>query len=95
MKKHISNNKIIGFIEKNLVKEIQKDLVNFQIINERDFDEVPALLLAIERSRIDMVLFLLEQGARVNLKDQENRTALSLAVFKDDPNLIKTLISLY
>ena len=33
-------------------------------INERDFDEVPALLLAIERSRIDMTLFLLEQGAR-------------------------------
>ena len=29
-------------------------------INERDFDEVPALLLAIERSRIDMTLFLLE-----------------------------------
>ena len=27
------------------------------------------------------------------MKDQENRTALSLAVFKDDPNLIKTLIS--
>ena len=62
-------------------------------INERDFDEVPALLLAIERSRIDMTLFLLEQGARVNMKDQDNRTALSLAVFKDDPNLIKTLIS--
>ena len=62
-------------------------------INEKDFDEVPALLLAIERSRMDMVLFLLEQGARANLKDQENRTALSLAVFKDDPNLIKTLIS--
>ncbi len=42
---------------------------------------------------MDMVIFLLEQGARVNLKDQENRTALSLAVFKDDPNLIKTLIN--
>ncbi len=27
-------------------------------INEKDFDEVPALLLAIERSRMDMVLFL-------------------------------------
>ena len=40
-----------------------------------------------------MALFLLEQGARVNIKDQENRTALSLAVFRDDPNLIKTLIS--
>jgi len=40
MKKHISNNKIIGFIEKNLVKEIQKDLVNFQIINERDFESM-------------------------------------------------------
>ena len=62
-------------------------------INEKDFDEVPALLLAIERSRVDMALYLLKQGARVNIKDQDNRTALSLAVFRDDPNLIKTLIS--
>ena len=40
-----------------------------------------------------MALYLLKQGARVNIKDQDNRTALSLAVFRDDPNLIKTLIS--
>ena len=47
MKKHISNNKIIGFIEKNLVKEIQKDLVNFQIINERDFESMIFLISSI------------------------------------------------
>ncbi len=38
-------------------------------VNERDFDEVPALLLSVERSKMDMIFYLLEKGARTDLKD--------------------------
>ena len=40
-----------------------------------------------------MAFLLIEKGARVNIKDQNNRTALTLAVLKDDANLIKSLIN--
>ena len=47
--------------------------------SELDFDEVPALLLAVDRGRSDMVKFLLEKGARVDQRDDDKRTALSIA----------------
>ena len=44
--------------------------------SELDFDEVPALLLAVDRGRSDMVKFLLEKGARVNQRDDDKRLSL-------------------
>ena len=60
--------------------------------SELDFDEVPALLLAVERGRSDMVGFLLEKGARVNQRDDKKRTALSIASRRNNFNLISELI---
>ena len=60
--------------------------------SELDFDEVPALLLAVDRGRSDMVGFLLEKGARVNQRDDDKRTALSIASRKNNFNLVSELI---
>lgn len=60
--------------------------------SELDFDEVPALLLAVDRGRSDMVKFLLEKGARVDQRDDDKRTALSIASRKNNYNLVSELI---
>jgi len=60
--------------------------------SELDFDEVPALLLAVERGRPDMVRFLLQKGARVDQRDDDKRTALSIASRKNNFNLVSELI---
>ena len=88
-------------IEKNafekkltLQPETKNSLVSKYICEtcELDFDEVPALLLAVERGRSDMVGFLLEKGARVNQRDDNKRTALSIASRKNNFNLVSELI---
>ena len=62
--------------------------------SELDFDEVPALLLAVERGRSDMVVFLLEKGARVNQRDDDKREVVEerLVVYR---NQTEPLISFY
>ena len=61
--------------------------------SELDFDEVPALLLAVDRGRHDMTLFLLNKGARVNQMDGKKRTALSIAARKNNISIINELIN--
>jgi ankyrin repeat protein len=61
--------------------------------SELDFDEVPALLLAVERGRSDMTLFLLKKGARVNQRDSQKRTALSIAARKNNVSIVNELIN--
>ena len=61
--------------------------------SELDFDEVPALLLAVDRGRLDMSLFLLNKGARVNQRDSRKRTALSIAARKNNISIINELIN--
>lgn len=60
---------------------------------ELDFDEVPALLLAVDRGRHDMTLFLLNKGARVDQRDGKKRTALSIAARKNNISIINELIN--
>ena len=61
--------------------------------SELDFDEVPALLLAVDRGRHDMTLFLLNKGARVDQRDGKKRTALSIAARKNNISIINELIN--
>ena len=61
--------------------------------SELDFDEVPALLLAVDRGRYDMTLFLLNKGARVDQRDGKKRTALSIAARKNNISIINELIN--
>ena len=61
--------------------------------SELDFDEVPALLLAVDRGRLDMTLFLLNKGARVDQRDSRKRTALSIAARKNNISIINELIN--
>ena len=61
--------------------------------SELDFDEVPALLLAVDRGRLDMTLFLLNKGARVDQRDGRKRTALSIAARKNNISIINELIN--
>ena len=61
--------------------------------SELDFDEVPALLLAVDRGRHDMTLFLLNKGARANQRDSKKRTALSIAARKNNISIINELIN--
>ena len=61
--------------------------------SELDFDEVPALLLAVDRGRLDMTLFLLNKGARVDQRDGKKRTALSIAARKNNISIINELIN--
>ena len=61
--------------------------------SELDFDEVPALLLAVYRGRHDMTLFLLNKGARVDQRDGKKRTALSIAARKNNISIINELIN--
>ena len=61
--------------------------------SELDFDEVPALLLAVDRGRLDMSLFLLNKGARVDQRDSRKRTALSIAARKNNISIINELIN--
>ena len=61
--------------------------------SELDFDEVPALLLAVDRGRLDMTLFLLNKGARVDQRDDRKRTALSIAARKNNISIINELIN--
>lgn len=61
--------------------------------SELDFDEVPALLLAVDRGRHDMTLFLLNKGARVYQRDGKKRTALSIAARKNNISIINELIN--
>ena len=61
--------------------------------SELDFDEVPALLLAVDRGRHDMTLLLLNKGARVDQRDGKKRTALSIAARKNNISIINELIN--
>lgn len=61
--------------------------------SELDFDEVPALLLAVDRGRYDMTYFLLNKGARVDQRDGKKRTALSIAARKNNISIINELIN--
>ena len=61
--------------------------------SELDFDEVPALLLAVDRGRHDMTLFLLNKGARVDQRDGKKRTALSIAARKNNISIMNELIN--
>ena len=61
--------------------------------SDLDFDEVPALLLAVDRGRLDMTLFLLNKGARVDQRDGRKRTALSIAARKNNISIINELIN--
>ena len=97
---YAQSNKNSPFKEGQVVSAVKsgtmEDLINSiqagNSANELDFDEVPALLLAIERGRSDMTTFLLKKGARANQRDEQKRTALSIASRKNNVGIVNELI---
>ncbi len=61
-------------------------------INEKGLDDFTALFLAIKSLNKEMVLWLLANGAYVNVKDSYKATPLSYAVITGDPEMIKALL---
>jgi ankyrin repeat protein len=97
---YAQSNKNSPFKEGQVVTAVKsgtmEDLINSiqagNSVNELDFDEVPALLLAIDRGRSDMTTFLLKKGARANQRDEQKRTALSIAARKNNVGIVNELI---
>jgi hypothetical protein len=52
----------------------------------------PPIVLAANSGDIQKVIFLLENGASVNLADNFGNTALSTATVQDKPNIVKYLV---
>ena len=51
-----------------------------------------ALILAIERSNLEVVKLLLRYGADVNIMDYRGRTALDVAIKEKNKTLVKLLL---
>jgi len=64
---------------------------NPNIVNIGGRPEMPPLLSAILRKKIDIARLLIEKGAKVNVTDSSLRTAVHLAVDRNLPELIPLL----
>jgi len=67
--------------------------VNALYIDEATPDEGTALLLAVKNDDHDIVAYLLENGANIEIKDVNGLTALHLAVVADRKDITELLLS--
>ena len=58
--------------------EVNAAIVRGQSVDLRDKNGAPAIFVALQFSQTDMFKFLVEQGARVEVKDRQGDTLLSL-----------------
>ena len=61
------------------------------MINTTDNDKTP-LHIAAERNQLDVVKYLIEKGASIDLKDKNNETPLHIAVLNGNLEIVKCLI---
>ena len=71
------------------MKEILQE--DSKLINSKNKSGFTALILASYRNNIDLVSFLLKQGAQVNVLS-ETGTALMAATFKENVEVVKILL---
>lgn len=73
--------------------EITALLVNWQPVDERDFEGQTALHVAVQLKRTELIPILLRHGASVSIKDRRDQSPLELAQ-KDGDVEIVTLLSM-
>ena len=77
---------------KNLVKKRELNTKKGELRAKKYWDETP-LMYAVEKSNLEIVKILLDNGADVNAKDDYVNTALILAVYGENIEKIQLLLS--
>lgn len=72
--------------------EYNKKIIGISLVNIRDSRGSVPIFYAIKYKNIHALQLLLKNGADPNYKNNENVTALHMAVLKKDVNIVKTLL---
>lgn len=83
----------------NDLKEFNELIASGVDVDERDYNNLPALFYACQNGQYEMAKSLIQNGANIEIKDRFGKTPLSMAVFRynvnnsvSDGKLIKLLI---
>lgn len=89
---YLNNKNFIHAAQIGDIKSLEKFLKNGFDINATN-DNQCALNEAIYYNKKNTILFLIENGADVNLKNSANKTPLDFAIDKNDSEIVKILIN--
>lgn len=87
----VSDN-IFGYTRENNLEKLSLAIKENVDINSKDEDGFTVLHLAADRGYLDIVTFLIDSGADLNIKTDEEETALHLGKKESEYKGIKGLI---
>lgn len=78
----------------NQIQNVKELLESYpELINEKNGEGLTALHYACDRGNLEMVQFLVEEGANVNIQDSYGETPLHVAKIADELEIINYLIT--
>ncbi|SBT77070.1 acyl-CoA-binding protein, putative [Plasmodium ovale] len=96
---HESSNNLCDILCRNVVSanldDIKKALKNYPyLINKKNTDGLTALHYACDRGYLEIVKFLVNQGADINVEDSYGDTAIHIAAYSEKSDIINYLTSI-
>lgn len=80
----------------NAIRDGDNARVNAELLNaspnERSGDGVPAIIIAVDARNAEALQMLIDAGARVDTRDREDRTALTVAARMGQVGMVRTLL---
>ena len=87
-----AGNKMVSAVEKDSVAEARDALLQGFSVNDRNNDRVPVIILAARSSKSAVLQFLVDNGARLNVRDSSGATALTEAANVGSLVMVRSLV---
>ncbi|KAI9264448.1 ankyrin repeat-containing domain protein [Sporodiniella umbellata] len=87
------SNDIFGYARDNQLDQVKSALAsNQQLLDTHDENGLSPLHYAVDRGHLDIVRYLLDQGANINLKTEDEETPLHLACISEQLEVARLLV---